>query len=122
MINIPQNLNAIAGIIIGGLMGWLITHLYYQKSKKDNDLSENRVCQFIGKKAVEQIKESIHKKKDANEILENIWKFLTSKYGDGFMELRCKKCGSNDLSFPYVSTDNSEADFILCNKCGNDEF
>lgn len=117
-----QNTGLFISLFFGGLIGWLTTFLYYKKSKRDSQLSENRICHFIGEKAVDQIQASIHKKKDANEVLENIWKYMISKFGDSFMELRCKKCGSDDLSFPYISTDYGEADFILCNKCGNDEF
>lgn len=119
---VMQKLDLIIGIALGGAIGWLVTHLYYKKSEKASNLSEKRICQFIGKKAVDQIKESICKKKDANEILEDIWRYMNKKFGDHFMELRCKKCGSDDLSFPYISTDYGDADFILCNKCGNDEF
>lgn len=117
-----QNIVSVTTTIAGVFIGWLIAYLFYKKSKKNDQLSENRICQFIGKKAVDQIKESIRKKKDANKILESIWEYLTNKFGDHFMELRCKKCGSDDLSFPVISTDYGEEDFVLCNKCGNEEF
>ena len=85
----------VTGLIMGGLISWVITHIYYNKSSQDQRNIYNKLTEDVKSMILEDKRESLSIK----ELNELINKKATIEDSDDIYPYRyCPKCGSEDIS------------------------
>ncbi len=99
----------LAGLIIGGLISWGITHWYYVRSAEDQRLVYDKLSSEI-KGLILADKRANLSVRDLNELLRRL--VIDETSSDPLPYKVCPKCGSENI---YPSTD-----FIVDSEMGDD--
>lgn len=105
------------GVVLGGLIGWIITHLYYKKSSNDLHEIVEKLPESIIQPILEDKREHLTVS-ELNELLKT--KTIDSETNDPLPYIACPKCGSGKLNRSSATDyDRDEMYFIInCEDCG----
>lgn len=85
----------IFGLIIGGLISWAITHIYYEKSSKDQKIIYDKLTEDIRNIILEDKRSSLSIK-ELNELIHK--KVTIEGSNDKYPYKFCPKCGSESIN------------------------
>lgn len=114
----------ILGLIIGGMISLGITHVYYKKSSKDQNVVFNKLSEEVRDAILNDNREKLSVL-ELNELIRE--KTINEEVGEAIPYMACPKCGSEDLE----RTSDVEVDYgpegpelaghydiVRCKKCG----
>ena len=114
----------ILGLIIGGIISLGITHAYYKKSSKDQNVVFNKLSEQVRDAILNDNREKLSIL-ELNELISE--KTIDEEVGEAIPYMACPKCGSEDLD----RTSDVEVDYgpegpelaghydiVRCKECG----
>ncbi len=107
----------VLGLIIGGLISWGITHIYYKKSSKEQETIYNKLSEEVRDAILEDNREKLSVL-DLNQILEE--KTIDPDSKAPLPYKVCPKCGSEKLKWDQYNDYNHDDIYFLlkCDDCG----
>ncbi|HJP18428.1 MAG TPA: hypothetical protein QF468_07250 [Nitrospinota bacterium] len=107
----------LVGAAIGGLISWLISHAYYEKSGKDQALLFSKLSSDVRRAILEDNRDSLTVK-ELNKLLEE--KTIDPARGGPLPYVACPKCGDENLRGGEIYDDRRDENYwiIKCEQCG----
>ncbi|MGA9109742.1 MAG: hypothetical protein ACLPSL_04865 [Smithella sp.] len=114
----------LSGLLFGGLITWAVTHVYYKKASKDQNIVFNKLSEDIRNAIMEDKREKLSVF-ELNELIRE--KTIDKDVGEAIPYMACPRCGSEDLERTSdvevdYGADGPELaghfDIIRCKKCG----
>lgn len=103
------------GAVLGGMISWVITHLYYQKSTTEQKAITSKLSREV-KEAILNLHTEKLTVKDLNKLLEE--KTIDGEAnGDPLPFKACPKCGSTKLERGSADYHDDLYYFIKCTEC-----
>ncbi len=82
------------GVIIGGIVSWVISHAYYKKASQDQNVIFNKLSKEIRDAILNDNRDKLSVL-ELNELLRE--KTIDAEVGEAIPYVACPKCGSEDL-------------------------
>lgn len=99
----------IGGVILGGIITWVITHIYYKRSRRDQNAVSDKLSLELKRLILDDKRKSLTVT-DLNELLRD--KVIDRTSSETLPYKVCPKCGSENIS--------RSTDFIVDEEAGDD--
>jgi len=109
-------LQFIVGLLIGGFITWLVTHLYYRRSRRDAQRDQEIIYNKLSKEIRDAILQDDREKFTVPELCD----LINSPSPSSPSNMVCPECGSANLRqhHSYVCATDDYFPYLECDNCG----